>query len=120
MRRRVFTKSPVRENCTPGSVRGLSGNRQSYRDLTGRLRLHDRRQLLAQGRESIEAWQTGNAAGHCTIENLQTAGPAKQSRDYIIGIAFRLGPLTDGRPELAHTEPRQVARKFGLAQFQPG
>jgi len=33
MRQRVFTKSPVRENCTPGSVRGLSGNRQSYRDL---------------------------------------------------------------------------------------
>jgi hypothetical protein len=22
----------VRENCTPGSVRGLSGNWQSYRD----------------------------------------------------------------------------------------
>jgi len=28
---RVFTKSPVRENRTPGSVRGLSGNWQSYR-----------------------------------------------------------------------------------------
>src|SRR5258705_5647997 len=28
-------KSPVRENCTPGSVRGLSGNWQSYRDLRG-------------------------------------------------------------------------------------
>jgi hypothetical protein len=27
-----FTKSPVRENRTPGSVRGLSGNWQSYRD----------------------------------------------------------------------------------------
>ena len=25
-------KSPVRENCTPGSVRGLSGDWQSYRD----------------------------------------------------------------------------------------
>ncbi len=33
MRKRVFTKSPVRENCTPGSVRGLSGNWQSYRAL---------------------------------------------------------------------------------------
>jgi hypothetical protein len=32
MRKRVSTKSPVRENCTPGSVRGLSGNWQSYRD----------------------------------------------------------------------------------------
>ncbi len=35
MRRRVFTKSPVRENCTPGSVRGLLGNWQSYRDPVG-------------------------------------------------------------------------------------
>jgi len=26
-------KSPVRENCTPGSVRGLLGNWQSYRNL---------------------------------------------------------------------------------------
>jgi C-terminal processing protease CtpA/Prc len=32
MRTRVLLKSPVRENCTPGSVRGLSGNWQSYRD----------------------------------------------------------------------------------------
>jgi hypothetical protein len=32
MRKRVFLKSPVRENRTPGSVRGLSGNWQSYRD----------------------------------------------------------------------------------------
>ena len=35
MRKRVFTKNPVRENRTPGSVRGLSGNWQSYRDLGG-------------------------------------------------------------------------------------
>jgi len=32
LRKRVFLKSPVRENRTPGSVRGLSGNWQSYRD----------------------------------------------------------------------------------------
>jgi RimJ/RimL family protein N-acetyltransferase len=32
MRKRVLLKSPVRENRTPGSVRGLSGNWQSYRD----------------------------------------------------------------------------------------
>jgi hypothetical protein len=32
LRKRVFTKSPVRENCTPGSVRGLSGDWQSYRN----------------------------------------------------------------------------------------
>ena len=35
LRKRVFTKSPVRENRTPGSVRGLSGNSQSYRDQLG-------------------------------------------------------------------------------------
>jgi hypothetical protein len=32
MRKRIWLKSPVRENRTPGSVRGLSGNRRSYRD----------------------------------------------------------------------------------------
>src|ERR1044071_3609552 len=32
LRKRVFTKSPVRENRTPGSVRRLLGNWQSYRD----------------------------------------------------------------------------------------
>jgi len=32
MRKRVFLKSPVRENRTPGSVRGLLGDWQSYRD----------------------------------------------------------------------------------------
>jgi hypothetical protein len=32
VRKRAVSKSPVRENCTPGSVRGLSGNRQSYLD----------------------------------------------------------------------------------------
>ena len=32
LRKRVFTKSPVRENRTPGSARGLSGNWQSYRN----------------------------------------------------------------------------------------
>ena len=35
LRKRVFTKSPVRENRTPGSVRGLSGNWQSYRAQLG-------------------------------------------------------------------------------------
>ena len=32
LRKRVLLKSPVREFRTPGSVRGLLGNRQSYRD----------------------------------------------------------------------------------------
>jgi RNA-directed DNA polymerase len=32
VRKRVCLKSPVREHCTPGSVRGRSGNWPSYRD----------------------------------------------------------------------------------------
>jgi hypothetical protein len=32
LRQRVCGKSPVRENCTPGSVRGRPGNWPSYRD----------------------------------------------------------------------------------------
>jgi len=32
LQNRVFLKSPVRENRAPGSVRGLLGNWQSYRD----------------------------------------------------------------------------------------
>jgi len=32
VRKRVLLKSPVRENRTPGSVRGPSGNWRSYRD----------------------------------------------------------------------------------------
>ena len=36
LRKRVFLKSPVRENRTPGSVRGRSGNRPSYRDGCGK------------------------------------------------------------------------------------
>ena len=36
MRKRVFLKSPVRENRTPGSVRGRLGNWPSYRDAEGK------------------------------------------------------------------------------------
>ena len=32
VRERAILKSPVLENCTPGSVRGASGNRRSYLD----------------------------------------------------------------------------------------
>ena len=32
LRKRVSLRSPVRKNCTPGSVRGASGNRRPYRD----------------------------------------------------------------------------------------
>ena len=31
--RRVVLKSPVLENCTPGSVRGAPGNRRPYLDV---------------------------------------------------------------------------------------
>jgi uncharacterized protein (DUF433 family) len=34
LRKRVFLRSPVRKNCTPGSVRGPLGNWRSYRDDT--------------------------------------------------------------------------------------
>jgi hypothetical protein len=35
IRKRVLLKSPVREIRTPGSVRGLLGNWQFYRDRSG-------------------------------------------------------------------------------------
>ena len=53
---RVFLKSPVRENCTPGSVRGQLGNWLSYRDdnlrgqglLTEEEFQHQKAQVLAK------------------------------------------------------------------------
>jgi hypothetical protein len=33
VRKRDVTKSPVREDCTPGSVRGAPGNVRPYLDL---------------------------------------------------------------------------------------
>ena len=52
LRKRLSTKSPVRENCTPGSVRGLSGNWQSYRDQLDPETNDGDAQLLQQLRES--------------------------------------------------------------------
>ena len=40
LRTRVFLKSPVLENGTPGSVRGASGNRRPYRDDSSKERLN--------------------------------------------------------------------------------
>ena len=37
--RRVVLKSPVLENCTPGSVRGAPGNGRPYLELTRRVSL---------------------------------------------------------------------------------
>jgi hypothetical protein len=50
MRKRVFLKSPVQENRTPGSVRGLLGDWQSYRD--GRAK--------PQNARSLEPWELEN------------------------------------------------------------
>ena len=47
LRKRVLLKSPVRKIRTPGSVRGLLGNWQSYRN--GSIR----QKLLAGGLEQI-------------------------------------------------------------------
>ena len=48
IRKRVFLKSPVREICTPGSVRGVPSNRRLYRDGF----LHVRRSLPGRPEES--------------------------------------------------------------------
>src|SRR4030095_15012437 len=39
VRERVEVKSPVRENCTLGSVRGAPGNRRPYRDHGAKLKI---------------------------------------------------------------------------------
>ncbi len=60
MRKRVFLKSPVRENCTPGSVRGLSGNWQSYRD---KCTTTD----LLSGQYCFEAYREDGSGGPYTL-----------------------------------------------------
>src|SRR5690349_23285166 len=54
LRKRVFTKSPVRENRTPGSVRGLSGNWQSYRDQLFPGADHRKAQFLPAGAKRLD------------------------------------------------------------------
>ena len=71
MRQRVFTKSPVQENCTPGSVRGLSGNRQSYRDLRGSFSdsLPRSRHRRCYEKEAVNLRQTGDGTRTtCPVE----------------------------------------------------
>ena len=57
LRKRVFLKSPVRENRTPGAVRGRSGNWPSYRD--GGSNLRDRVECSTRKSEDREAsWRS--------------------------------------------------------------
>jgi hypothetical protein len=60
LRTRVYLKSPVRENRTPGSVRGRSGNWPSYRD--GR-RLYALAEQIATY-EPLWAWLGGTYTLH--------------------------------------------------------
>jgi hypothetical protein len=48
MRERVILKSPVREYCTPGSVRGAPGNRCPYLDkVEGHMNVNGRKLTIA-------------------------------------------------------------------------
>jgi len=72
VRERVEVKSPVRANCTPGSVRGAPGNRRPY--LADADELRQRRchfpagvesllQLSGSRLDSSKASRTGRLAG---------------------------------------------------------
>ena len=54
LRKRVYLKSPVRENRTPGSVGGQPGNRLSYPD----------------ERPSKRAEESFASTGYCTLSNV--------------------------------------------------
>ena len=56
LRQRVLLKRPVRDNRTPGSVRGPSGNRRSYRDGTA-LEAHPARRQQWTLRKAQSAWK---------------------------------------------------------------
>jgi hypothetical protein len=59
LRKRVLPKSPVRKIRTPGSVRGLPGNRLSYRDMSVKpVTILERSNVIMGGNED-----TGHPAG---------------------------------------------------------
>ena len=62
MRERVILKSPVREYCTLGSVRGAPGNRCPYLD---KLEIRNKNQSIKdQGSKPGEPNRTGGFGGH--------------------------------------------------------
>jgi hypothetical protein len=51
--RRVVLKSPVLENCTPGSVRGAPGNRRPYLAIMQRERAGGQSSMILSGHDSV-------------------------------------------------------------------
>jgi hypothetical protein len=51
--RRVVLKSPVLENCTPGSVRGAPGNRRPYLAIMQREGPRDHSSMILSGHDSV-------------------------------------------------------------------
>ena len=64
LRKRVFLKSPVRENRTPGSVRGRSGNWPSYRDDVKVMKEKTARKSRWQSVDSSLQWSLLQQFGH--------------------------------------------------------
>ena len=57
--RRVGLKSPVRENCTPGSVRGALGNQRPYLDNLPAIVA-----AATEGPVAVQAWTMTVRSGH--------------------------------------------------------
>jgi hypothetical protein len=51
--RRVVLKSPVLENCTPGSVRGAPGNRRPYLAIMQREEKPEPMRMILSGHDSV-------------------------------------------------------------------
>ena len=51
--RRVVLKSPVLENCTPGSVRGAPGNRRPYLAMMQKETLGGQSSLILSSHDSV-------------------------------------------------------------------
>jgi hypothetical protein len=77
--KRVFLKSPVRKIRTPGSVRGLLGNWQSYRN---GFALGVRSNLY---RESYENPKAGKACGQKVLKTKQPKTILRQRRTFSKG-----------------------------------
>ena len=51
--KRVVLKSPVLENCTPGSVRGAPGNRRPYLAIMRKATLGCQSSMILSGHDSV-------------------------------------------------------------------